>query len=479
MRCNFLFGELYYKLKYMLQLNINFIKDKFWPQDDNVGKKIRHKIVFFLNLFVFGTILGNVLKTYHVYQQFTKIAGTTDSSPTAANYDNKYESFVFEVFGIIQKNYWDSVDENKLATLFQLALDKAKNSDNSSKIVDKNFTLADFKTNLHKAFNSTQNDEEKAKLSTNLVQLALTNLQPFGRNQLYSKKLKTDLQNTIQNINPNENRYQNLGVTKTASVEEITAKYEAKKAELMLSSTEGARQELAKVETAYQTLTNQEQRKIYDLSGVEPTLEYKLLTEQIFYLKIKQFSPTTAEELVKVTNKIKDRDEVNSLIIDLRGNIGGAIDGLPYFLGPFIGNNMYAYQFYQQGELEDFKTKVGFLPTINRFKKIVILIDELSQSSAEVMASVLKKYNVGVTLGKTTHGIGTIESVYNLKNQILDNEEFSVFLVHHLTVREDGQFIEAHGVEPDIFVSDTNWPKQIFEYFNDQALVDQIKLLYQ
>jgi len=51
-----------------------------------------------------------------------------------------------------------------------------------------------------------------------------------------------------------------------------------------------------------------------------------------------------------VTKKVDQGEALDSLILDLRGNIGGSVDVLPYLLGPFIGQNNYAYQFLHQGK---------------------------------------------------------------------------------------------------------------------------------
>ena len=162
----------------------------------------------------------------------------------------------------------------------------------------------------------------------------------------------------------------------------------------------------------------------------------------------------------------------------MRGNIGGAIDSLPYFLGPFIGQDNYAYQFYQQGNKEDFKTVTGWLNSLVRYKKVVILINGGTQSTAEVMAAALKKYNVGVIVGTTTKGWGTVEKVFPIDNQIDAEEKFSLFLVHHLTVGDDGQAIEGRGIEPMININDKNWQKELLQRFDNQKIVKIVEEIW-
>jgi len=173
--------------------------------------------------------------------------------------------------------------------------------------------------------------------------------------------------------------------------------------------------------------------------------------------------------------KYNTGSELDTLIIDLRGNIGGAIDGLPHFLGPFIGQNQYAYQFFKRGDKQDFVTQSGWLPSLVRYKKVVILIDDQVQSSGEVFASVLKKYNVGVLVGVPTKGWGTVEAVFKIKNQVdPENETYSALMVHSLTLREDSLPIEGRGVEPLVNINNPNWQQELYSYFSNQELVNAV-----
>jgi C-terminal processing protease CtpA/Prc len=242
-----------------------------------------------------------------------------------------------------------------------------------------------------------------------------------------------------------------------------------------------AQQKLALVTRAKETLTQSEKKEKYDQQGIESTVYAKLVRPNILLLRIKQLSPVTYEEIQKATNDIDKNagPNLNTLILDLRGNVGGSFDVLPYFLGFFIGKDQYAYEWYQQGNYTPFKTVVGWLPGLVRYKKVVTLIDEQVQSSAEVMAATLKKYNVGVVIGTKTKGWGTIEKVFPIDNQIDNQETYSMFLVHHITLRDDNQPIEGRGVDPTININDKNWQEQLNAYFNYQPLINAVKEIWE
>ncbi len=117
----------------------------------------------------------------------------------------------------------------------------------------------------------------------------------------------------------------------------------------------------------------------------------------------------------------------------------------------------------------------GWLESLVRYKKVVVLIDGNAQSSTEMMAAALKKYNVGVLVGTKTKGWGTVEKVFALDHQIDPTQKYSMFLVHSLTLRDDNQPIEGRGVDPAVNINDKDWEKQLNEYFSYPPLLDAVK----
>lgn len=392
---------------------------------------------------------------------------------------DKYVAFLDEVYSTVQTNYWDKITDEQLINLYILGTEKLTKKTGTAQPKNK----VELQKFLEKTLKETGPEEKKKEFSAGLADIVLANLQPFGRSRLYVKKQEIALKNLVENKNPEVNQYQVLEVPTNAPQEQIKETYEKKTEELkkevikekIPEKKEEVKQKIAQVDKAYQILSDPDSRKTYDISGVEPTMEYKLLRPDIFYIHMNKFSPTTVEELVRVTQKVDKGETLNLLILDLRDNVGGAIDGLPYFLGPFIGPDQYAYQFFHQGEKEDFKTKVGWLPSLVRYKKVVVLINENTQSSAEVMAATLKRYNVGIVVGTTTKGWGTVEKVFPVSQQIDPSETYSIFLVHRLTLREDGQPIEGKGVDPIINIKNQNWEKELYNYFHYEELAKAIK----
>jgi len=384
---------------------------------------------------------------------------------------NIYVDFSLELYDKIQKEHWNKVSDEELSNLFRLAAEKLLGAPQKLASEDKNglvIMIDEITKNMEEA--------KKKEFIASVANLVLVNLKPFGRSALYTQKLKQELANKVQNVNPENNLYSTLKAEEGATQKELDDAYAKKISELTPRIDDPAiKEEMEKVEYAYKVLSDEENKKRYDESKAEPTVLGKLIGSDVLYLYVPRISPTTLNDLKNETEKFDKGEELNNLILDLRGNIGGSLDVLPYLLGPFIGPNNYAFELFKQGEYEPFKTKFGWLPGLVRYKKVAILVDGNTQSSAEVMTATFKKYNVGIVIGTKTKGWGTIEAVYKLENQINENEEYSAFLVNHLTVRDDGQSIEGNGVEPTIDVSNKNWEKQLSAYFGYQKLIDAIK----
>jgi len=384
--------------------------------------------------------------------------------------ENIYMGFLSEVYDKIKENYWEEITDEQLDTLFKLGAEKLLGNHQKIKIK----TREELNEDLTKILKKLEENKKK-EFIVKLANIVLINLKPLGRSALYTLQDEKNLANRVQNVNPKTDLYETLGVDKNTSEEGLEDAYKTKVVELELDKSEESKKELEKTKYAYEVLSDLTQKQRYDQAGVEPTIFTELVRPNILHLYIKKMSPATLDEFKKATEKVDNINGLDSLILDLRANVGGSIDILPYLLGPFIGQNQYAYDFFHQGEYTPFKTTTGWLPSLVRYKKVVILIDNQTQSSAEVMAACFKKYNVGVLVGTATKGWGTIETVINLEHQITEDEKYSMFLVHSITLRENNQPIEGNGVEPLISMNNPNWEKQLFAYFHYDELTDAVK----
>src|SRR3989338_2330076 len=446
-------------------------------------------------------------------------ARTSSSIKQEKKLQDPYVEFLSEIYDKVMENYWDNITEDQLSNLYKLAAEKLtgqpqtlkkkqssanqKNTNPAPQVPgastiglslnlqgssigdlklldqssDKSSSKKEVLLEMLKNILKNMDDKQKKEFSVNTASAVLANLNPFGRSVLYTQKLETQLKNTVQNINPDKDLYKDLGLSKGASEQEVKEASRKKEEELKKENTPGAKEKLKEVAYAKEVLTQPDRKDRYDQKGIEPTIFTKVIRQGILYLQFKKFSPTTYDEFTKAFDPYKDDASLYGLIFDLRGNVGGAIDATPYFIGNFIGKNQYAFDFFHKGEYQPFKTPTEKLASIAKYKQIVILINNQTQSSAEIMASSFKKYRVGVVLGIPTKGWGTVERVFPLEHQIDPGEKYSIFLVHSITVRDDNQPIEGRGVEPDINIKSQDFDRQLYAYFRNNQITEAVKSL--
>jgi C-terminal processing protease CtpA/Prc len=387
--------------------------------------------------------------------------------------DAVYISFTREVYDIILTNFWEKIAETDLATTYSNGM-KLKNP-----TITPTSTWDGVETQIRVSLTTLDTDQKK-NFITELNRAVIEALPPLGRSGLYSEEKQTELWDTVKNIDKSTDLYEEIAVAPDASTTEIAQAIETKTEALTTTITSPtatsdeittAKETLKKVERAKETLKDSVARERYNTHGSESTVYAEVLAPGIARLSIKRFSPITHIELNDVLDKI-EKDNITNLILDLRGNIGGAIDILPQLLGLLIGQYNYSYEIYSHGEYIPSLTIVPIHPSITQLDHITLLTDERMQSTAEVLTVTLKKFRQALVVGRTTRGWGTIEGFYPITTVMDTSTTYSVFLVHQVTLREDRQPIEGRGVNPDISIDEAGWQERLEKKIDDKKLYD-------
>lgn len=173
-----------------------------------------------------------------------------------------------------------------------------------------------------------------------------------------------------------------------------------------------------------------------------PSVESKVINENIGYLKLTTFSNTTYSQVEKNLKDLEKRN-IKSLIIDLRDNTGGYLLAARDISELFVEKGKIIYQLkYKDGRIE----KIQSVSSNKRNYKIVVLINEGSASASEILALALKE-NYGATLvGKRSFGKGTVQDTSILSNGSMIKYTSAYWL------SPSGKSINGVGIEPDISV---------------------------
>jgi hypothetical protein len=405
---------------------------------------------------------------YYAYSQ-TSAASVEYKTPEEAD---AYVRFVMEAYDSVTKNYWDKVDDAKLAEFVQLSLQKAQGALTMPILPTKD--RAGAAKMLSQAFSIATSTDAKKSLATNTLGVLLYNLPPVGRNGLLSQTEEKAFREDVANVDTAKDLYQDLGIEKGASVEEVKLAYEAKAKELAGDNSAEAKAKLAQAEYAKSVLANPNTKDLYDEAKIEPTAKTNVIGKTL-YIKIDRISPTTLLEFGRTVLSATSTPGLDSMIVDLRGNLGGALDFAQHFLGLFIGQNQYAFDLYHQGEYNVQRTAQARFPELSRYKEIAVLTDGMTQSTAEVTSAAFKRFKLGTVVGETTRGWGTVENTFPLETAIDEKEKYLLLLVHSITLRDDGEPVEGRGVDPDVSIKDPNWKKELAKRFESPEFVATIQ----
>ena len=134
------------------------------------------------------------------------------------------------------------------------------------------------------------------------------------------------------------------------------------------------------------------------------------LDNNIGYISMSTFSSLTDDQFSDALNNL-EKEGIDSLIIDLRGNGGGYLSTVTNIISKFVDKKTVIYQIKKR---DDIKKYYALNNNVLNYK-VVVLIDENSASASEIMASALKEQYNAILVGKTTYGKGTVQEMRDLK----------------------------------------------------------------
>ena len=170
-----------------------------------------------------------------------------------------------------------------------------------------------------------------------------------------------------------------------------------------------------------------------------------LLEKDIGYIRISSFQNPSANLLKETLDKLVKKNDgyLESLILDLRNNPGGVLEGAVDIANLFIDKK--GLVVYTEGRIPSsnlkFKTKPG---DIMLGSHIVVLINEGSASASEIVAGALQDHKRAVIMGSTSFGKGSVQTIVELDG----GYGLKVTTARYYT--PSGRSIQAKGIEPDI-----------------------------
>nr|6IQU_B Chain B, Tail-specific protease [Escherichia coli K-12] len=176
---------------------------------------------------------------------------------------------------------------------------------------------------------------------------------------------------------------------------------------------------------------------------------------------------------VKVQLQKLEKQNVSSVIIDLRSNGGGALTEAVSLSGLFIPAGPIVQVRDNNGKVREDSDTDGQV-----FYKgpLVVLVDRFSASASEIFAAAMQDYGRALVVGEPTFGKGTVQQ-YRSLNRIYDQmlrPEWPALGSVQYTIqkfyRVNGGSTQRKGVTPDIIMPTGNEETETGEKFEDNAL---------
>jgi len=164
---------------------------------------------------------------------------------------------------------------------------------------------------------------------------------------------------------------------------------------------------------------------------------YEKNDKKIGYLSISIFSSAASKQFKERLEEL-EKNGIDSLVIDVRGNNGGYLTAVTDIASQLLPKGKVIYQVEKDGKRESTKDKTN----TKREYPIAVLVNDNSASASEILAGAIKESYKGFVVGTKTYGKGTVQQVKKLK----DGSMIKYTVENWLT--PNGNWIDEKGIEP-------------------------------
>lgn len=152
---------------------------------------------------------------------------------------------------------------------------------------------------------------------------------------------------------------------------------------------------------------------IRDKIPIKSVDTYFMINKNTGYIALIRFSATSADEVRTAINELKEQGMEN-LIFDLRGNGGGFMNAAVDICDEFLPKDkliVYTEGLNVQNETLKSTEKGSF-----EKGRLVILIDENSASSSEIVSGAIQDHDRGIIIGRRSFGKGLVQRMFPLND---------------------------------------------------------------
>jgi carboxyl-terminal processing protease len=179
------------------------------------------------------------------------------------------------------------------------------------------------------------------------------------------------------------------------------------------------------------------------------SVHHDLLSSSYGYVRVNQFSETTARELSRAIDEMQDENDgmLSGLVLDLRNNPGGVLDAAVDVSDLFLDFGVIVSA---EGRTADSRfRRSAHRGDVLDGADMVVLVNEGSASASEIVAGALQDHGRATVVGTKTFGKGLVQTVMPL------SMGRAIKLTTSRYYTPSGDSIHETGITPDVFVEDT------------------------
>ncbi len=177
------------------------------------------------------------------------------------------------------------------------------------------------------------------------------------------------------------------------------------------------------------------------------SVRHEMLEPGLGYIRVSQFQSRTVEQMHDALDELIEKNDgkpLKGLVLDLRNNPGGVLDGSVEMVDAFLEAGQIVYT---KGRVAD--AKMSFEASNgDRLDgaPMVVLVNGGSASASEIVAGALQDSGRALVIGEQTFGKGSVQSIMPLSN----GGALRLTTARYYT--PSGRSIQAEGIKPDVTV---------------------------
>ncbi len=169
------------------------------------------------------------------------------------------------------------------------------------------------------------------------------------------------------------------------------------------------------------------------------TVSGKMLEEGPGYIEINSFDSNTADEFMEEFASLEQKGLSRGLILDLRNNSGGLVSQAVKIAEEIVPAGEIVRLLGQDGEIQTvYQSDAEKKPY-----PIVVLINEETASSSELLAGAMQDRDAALLVGKPTYGKASVQQLEELPGE----NAIMITVANYYTPA--GRNIDKEGIEPD------------------------------